>query len=184
MSEMILLFWDQLLKNNMVLISFTAVLLIIVETPKLRSAFRDGLVITGAMAFSALSAWFFSYYLRSTSFLLPGIYFLNSLLAIKLIKSSDLLQGDWIAGIKHEFIALPAILSLQFNIIEKINYNYQDLVILAASLTGIYLIFIIIAAIKEQLDLKESKEIFQKEYTLFLVLAFLSAVMSGFNFLE
>ena len=183
MSEIILLFWDQLLKNNMILISFTAVLLIIVETPKLRNAFKEGLVITGAMAFSVLSAWVFSYYLASIHFLLPGIYFLNSLIAVKLIKNANLMQGEWIAGLKHEFIALPALLSLQFNIIERINYNYQDLIILAAALTGIYLVFIIIAAIKEQLDLKETKEIFQKEYTLFLVLAFLSAVMSGFNFL-
>jgi len=45
------------------------------------------------------------------------------------------------------------------------------------------LIFIIVAAIKEQLDLKENKKIFKKEYTLFLVLAFLTAIMSGFNFL-
>ncbi|RAK10492.1 hypothetical protein C8C77_104145 [Halanaerobium saccharolyticum] len=183
MSKIILLFWDQLLNNNTVLISFTAVLLIIVETPKLRAAFKDGLVITGAMAFSTVSAWIFSYYLSSAAFLLPAIYFLNSLIAVKLIKTGNLLQGNWIAGIKREFIALPALLSLQFNIIERTNYNYQDLIILAAALTTIYLIFIVIAAIKEQLDLKESKKIFHKEYTLFLVLAFLSAVMSGFDFL-
>lgn len=183
MSEIILLFWDQLLKNNTVLISFTAVLLITVETPKLRAAFKDGLVITGAMAFSAISAWLLSYYLGSVQFLLPAVYFLNSLIAVKIIKSVSLLQGEWIAGIKHEFIALAALLSLQFNLIEKINYNYQDLIIILAALSGFYLIFIIIAAIKEQLDLKENKDIFRKEYTLFLVLAFLSAIMSGFNFL-
>jgi len=183
MSEIIWLFWDQLLKNNIVLISFTAILLIIVETPKLRSAFKNGLIITGAMAFSALSAWIFSYYLGSADFLMPAVYFLNSLIAVKLIKKGGLLQGDWIAGIKHEFLALPAVLSLQFNIIEKVNYNSQDLIIIAASLTAIYLVFIAVAALKEQLDLKENKEIFKKEYTLFLVLAFLSAVMSGFDFL-
>lgn len=183
MSEIILLFWDQLLKNNIVLISFTAVLLIVVETPKLRAAFKDGLVITGAMAFSAVSAWLLSYYLGSVQFLLPAVYFLNSLIAIKLIKSGSLLQGEWVAGIRHEFIALAALLSLQFNLVERINYNYQDLIILIAALSGIYLIFIVVAAIKEQLDLKENKEIFKKEYTLFLVLAFLSAVMFGFDFL-
>ncbi|MFW5961486.1 MAG: hypothetical protein ACOCRV_00620 [bacterium] len=183
MSEIMLLFWDQLLKNNIVLISFTAVLLIIVETPKLRTAFKNGLIITGAMAFSALSAWIFSYYLGSADFLIPAVYFINSLIAVRLIKSGGLLQGDWIAGIKHEFIALPAVLSLQFNIIEKVNYSSQDLIIIAAALTAIYLVFIVVAALKEQLDLKESKEIFQKEYTLILVLAFLSAVMSGFDFL-
>lgn len=183
MSEIILLFWDQLLKNNIVLISFTAVLLIVVETPKLRAAFKEGLVITGAMAFSAVSAWLLSYYLSSMQFLLPAVYFLNSLIAIKLIKSGSLLQGEWTAGIKHEFIALAALLSLQFNLVERINYNYQDLIILIAALSGIYLIFILIAAIKEQLDLKENKEIFKKEYTLLLALAFLSAVMSGFDFL-
>ena len=183
MSEIIMLFWDQLLKNNMVLIYFTAILLIIVETPKLRAAFKEGLVITGAMAFAVVSAWVLSYYLNSMQFLLPAIYFLNSLIAIKLIKSRSLLQGKWIAGIKHEFLALPALLSLQLNIVERINYNYQDLIILIAALSGIYLIFIIVSAIKEQLDLNESKEIFKKEYTLILVLAFLSAVMSGFDFL-
>ena len=178
-----MLFWDQLLKNNMVLIYFTAILLIIVETPKLRAAFKEGLVITGAMAFAVVSAWVLSYYLSSMQFLLPAIYFLNSLIAIKLIKSRGLLQGKWIAGIKHEFLALPALLSLQLNIVERINYNYQDLIVLIAALSGIYLIFIIVSAIKEQLDLNESKEIFKKEYTLLLVLAFLSAVMSGFDFL-
>lgn len=183
MSEIILLFWDQLLKNNTVLISFTAVLLIIVETPKLRAAFKEALIFTGGIAFSAISAWFLSYYLSSLQFLLPAVYFLISLISIKLIKSVSLLQGEWIAGIKHEFIALAALLSLQFNLIEKINYNYQDLIIILAALSGFYLIFIIIAAIKEQLDLKENKDIFRKEYTLFLVLAFLSAIMSGFDFL-
>jgi len=183
MSEMIVLFWDQLLKNNTVLISFTAVLLIIVETPKLRSSFKNGLIIIGAMAFSTLSAWIFSYYLGSANFFIPAVYFLNALIAVKLIKSGGLLQGDWTAGIKHEFLALPAVLSMQFNIIEKVNYNYQDLIIIAAALTAVYLVFIVVAALKEQLDLKESKGIFQKEYTLILVLAFLSAVMSGFDFL-
>lgn len=183
MSEILLLFWDQLLKNNTVLISFTAVLFIIVETPKLRAAFKDGMVITAAMAFSALSAWIFSYYLVAFGFLLPAVYFLNSLIAIELMKNKNLLQGKWTAGIKHEFIALPALLSLQFNIVERVSYNYQDPVILIASLTAVYIIFIIIAAIKEQLKLNESKNIFQTEYILFLVFAFLSAVMSGYNFL-
>ncbi|MFW5979426.1 MAG: hypothetical protein ACOCQZ_01785 [Halanaerobium sp.] len=183
MREMIFLFWDQLLKNNTVLISFTAVLLIIVETPKLKKSFKAGLIITGAMAFSALSAWIFSFYLSSVTFLLPAIYFLNALISIKLIKSGNLLQGGWIAGIRSEFVALPALLSLQFNLIEKTSYHYQDLIILAASLGAFYFTFIIIASIKEQLDLKESREIFKKEYTLLLVLGFLSALMSGFNFL-
>jgi Na+-translocating ferredoxin:NAD+ oxidoreductase RnfA subunit len=182
MSEMIFVFWDQLLKNNVVLISFTAILLIIVETPKLRNAFKDGIIITGAMGFTAVSAWIFSYYLSSINFVFPAVYFLNSLIAIKIIKSYDLLQGEWIAGLKREIIALAGLLALQFNLIEKAAYNYQNLIIIIASLAGFYLVFIIAAALKEQLDLKENKKIFKNEYTLFLVLAFLTAIMSGFNF--
>ena len=75
MSEMIFIFWDQLLKNNAVLISFTAVLLIIVETPKLRAAFKAGKIITGAMGFTAVSAWIFSYYLSSINFVFPAVHF-------------------------------------------------------------------------------------------------------------
>jgi len=183
MSEIIFIFLDQLLKNNLVLISFTAVLLIIVETPKLRTAFKTGTIITGAMGFAAISAWIFSYYLGSINFVFPAVYFLNSLIAIKIIKSYGLLQGEWIAGLKREIIALAGLLAFQFNLIEKAAYNYQDLIIITASLAGFYLIFIIVAALKEQLDLKENQEIFKKEYTLFLVLAFLTAIMSGFNFL-
>jgi Na+-translocating ferredoxin:NAD+ oxidoreductase RnfA subunit len=183
MSEMIFIFLDQLLKNNLVLISFTAVLLIIVETPKLRAAFKAGTIITGAMGFAAISAWIFSYYLNSINFVFPAVYFLNSLISIKIIKSYGLLQGEWISGLKREIIALAGLLALQFNLIDKITYNYQDLIIITASLAGFYLIFIIVAAIKEQLDLKENKKIFKKEYTLFLVLAFLAALMSGFDFL-
>lgn len=183
MSEMIFFFWDQLLKNNIVLISFTAILLIIVETPKLRNAFKDGKIITGAMGFAAISAWIFSYYLASVNFIFPAVYFLNSLIAIKIIKNYGLLQGEWIAGLKREIIALAGLLALQFNLIEKANYNYQDLIVIIASLAAFYLIFVVVAALKEQLDLKENKEIFKKEYTLFLVLSFLTAIMSGFNFL-
>lgn len=183
MNEIIFLFLDQLLKNNVVLISFTAVLLIIVETPKLRASFKDGLIITRAMGAAAISAWIFSYYFSSISFILPAVYFLNSLIAIKIIKSSDLLQGEWLAGLQHDFIALAGLLALQFNLVEKINYNSQDLIVILAVLAAIYLTFVVTAAIKEQLDLKETKKIFKKEYTLFLVLAFLSALMSGFNFL-
>ena len=183
MSEMIFVFLDQLLKNNLVLISFTAVLLIVVETPKLRTAFKDGKVITGAMGFAAISAWIFSYYLSSINYVFPAVYFLNSLIAIKIIKSYGLLQGEWISGLKREIIALAGLLALQFNLIEKATYNYQDLIVIIASLAAFYLIFVVVAALKEQLDLKENKEIFKKEYTLFLVLAFLTAIMSGFNFL-
>jgi Na+-translocating ferredoxin:NAD+ oxidoreductase RnfA subunit len=183
MSEIIFLFLDQLLKNNVVLISFTAVLLIIVETPKLRKSFKDGAIIIGAMGAAAISAWIFSYYLNSISFILPAVYFLNSLIAIKIIKSFGLLQGEWIAGLKREFIALAGLLALQLNLTEKINYNSHDLIIILAFLTAIYLTFIVISALKEQLDLKEAEKIFQKDYTLFLVLAFLSALMSGFDFL-
>lgn len=183
MSEMIFVFLDQLLKNNLVLISFTAVLLIIVETPKLRAAFKEALVITRAMSFTAISAWIFSYYLNSINFVLPAVYFLNSLIAIKIIKSYGLLQGEWIAGLKREFIALAGLLALQFNLTEKLIYDYQDLIIITASLAAFYLVFIIVAAVKEQLDLKENKKIFKKEYTLFLFLAFLTALMSGFDFL-
>lgn len=183
MSEIILLFWDQLLKNNIVLLSFAAVLLIIVESPKLRNAFKDGFLFTGALSLTVISAWIFSYYLSSMQFIMPAIYFLNSLIAISILKKKNLLQGNWISGIKHEFIALPALISFQFSLIERFTYNYQDPIIIIASLAAFYLIFIIIAAIKEQLELKETKKIFKKTYTLLLVLAFLSAVMSGFDFL-
>jgi Na+-translocating ferredoxin:NAD+ oxidoreductase RnfA subunit len=183
MSKMLILFWDYLLKNNIVLSSFIGVLLIIVESSKLRSAFKEALVLSGAALFSLVSAWLFSYFTAANSeFLLYSVYFLNSLIAIYFIKQAGLLQNKWIANLNKEIIALPALLGIQFKMTETAVYNYQDLIFITAAAAGIYLIYLIIAAVKEQLQLKETKDFFQKEYTLFLVLAFLSAVMAGFNF--
>lgn len=184
MSEILILFWDYLLKNNIVLGSFIGVLLIVVESSKLGSAFKEALVFSGAALFSLISAWLFSYFIPlGSEYLLAAVYFLNALIAIYFIKQAGLLKNKWIiAGLNKEIIALPALLGLQFKITETAVYGYQDLIFIAAAAAGIYLVYLIIAAVKEQLELKESKDFFQKEYTLLLVFAFLSAVMAGFNF--
>lgn len=183
MSRMLILFWDYLLKNNIVLSSFIGVLLVIVESSKLRSAFKEALVFSGAALFSLISAWLFSYFTAGGSeFVLTAVYFLNSLIAIYLIKQAGLLQNKWIAGLNKEIIAFPALLGIQFKMTETAVYGYQDLIFIAAAAAGIYLVYLIAAAVKEQLQLKETNDFIQKEYTLLLFLAFLSAVMAGFNF--
>ena len=183
MNEILIPFWDYLLKNNIVLSSFIGVLLITVEGSKLRTAFKEAFIFSGAALFSLISAWLFSYFIPLESeFLLTAVYFLNSLIAIYFIKQSGLLQNKWIAELNKEIIAFPALLGIQFKMTETAVYDYQDLIFIAAAAAGIYLVYLIIAAVKEQLELKETKDIFQKEYALLLVLAFLSAVMNGFNF--
>lgn len=184
MNEIFLIFWDHLLKNNIVLISLVGVLIIISEDSSLSSSFKNGLIMTAAFSFSILSAWIFSYYTAGSIIILPAVFFVNTLLAICFINKFQLLNGTWLGGLTKRIAILPALMGIQFKIVENAVYNYQDIIFILAAIIGFYLIYIITAAVKEQLLLKENNKIFKTEYLLLLFMAFLSAVMSGYNFIN
>ena len=183
MNEIILLFWNSLLSNNIVFVSFIGVLLIIVETPNLKDSYLDGLKIIAGLTLSIIFAWILSSYIPPVyNHFLPGIYFLNSLLGIYMIRSLGLLKGEWIEGLPKAVLALAPLIGIQLLFQGQFNQYSLDFFKIIGSLFGFYLTFIMIAAIKEQLILNETKDLLKSEYILLIVLAFFAAVVVGFNF--
>ena len=183
MNDIILLFWNSLISNNIVFISFIGVLLIVIETPKLKDSYLDGLKITAGLSMSIILAWIISYYIPSAyNHFLPGVYFINSLLGIYIIRNLGLLKGEWIEGLPRAILALAPLIGIQLLFQEQSSDYNLDFFKILGSLSGFYLAFVLIAAIKEQLKLKEIKDIFKSEYMVLIVLALFAAIVYGFSF--
>ncbi len=78
MNEIGAVFWNNVLRNNMVFILSFGLLLVIVETPKLSQSYLKGLKIIAGLAVSSLIGWIISYNISVDLFyIFPGIYFLT-----------------------------------------------------------------------------------------------------------
>ncbi|MFP4687605.1 MAG: Rnf-Nqr domain containing protein [bacterium] len=182
MNELVLIFHDSVLINNIVLTAFIGALLIIVETPKFRDSFSAGLRLSAPLALIAYLGWIFTHRIPAVyNNFLPGIYFLNSLLGIHIIKKSGLLREKWIRNLPGSTLGLVYLVAFQLFIREQTGDQLADFFLILGSVLGFYLLFIIIAGIKEQLNLNESDRIYRSEYVILLAMAFLAAVISGFE---
>ncbi|MFW6270411.1 MAG: hypothetical protein ACOC4G_10050 [Bacillota bacterium] len=183
MNEAGRLFWDYVISENIVLVLHIGLLLIIVETPKLRESFLSGLKITAGLTTSILTGWLLSFYISSgLSFIMPGVYFLTSLSGIYIVKKLDKLKGEWMEGLPRMLLALSPFMGLQLFIEYTVQKNsITNIFIIMGCIIGFYLAYIIIAALKEQLKMNETEPIFKSEYNLLIVIGFLAAVLSSFN---
>ncbi|MFW5787575.1 MAG: Rnf-Nqr domain containing protein [Halanaerobiales bacterium] len=185
MNEIGVIFWNYVLRNNMVFILSFGLLLVIVETPRLSESYVKGLKITAGMAVTSLTGLFITANISShVIFLLPGIYFITSLVGIYVINKSGALRGQWIEGIPRNIMVLVPLLGLQLFMQEQTVLNYlEKFFAVLGSIVGFYLVFIIMAAVKEQLELNETEKIFKSEYILLIVSGFFAAILVGFNFM-
>jgi len=182
MNEIGRLFLNYVFGENIVFVLFIGLLLVIVETPKLKESYLTGLKITTGLAVSVLAGWLLAVYIPSDfSFIMPGVYFLTSLLGIYIVKKLDELKGEWIEGLPRMILALSPFMGLQL----FIGYNGQinsitNIYIIIGCVIGFYLAFILTAAVKEQLKMNEAELIFKNEYTLLIIFGFLAAIVTAF----
>ncbi|MFW6268935.1 MAG: hypothetical protein ACOC4G_02530 [Bacillota bacterium] len=177
-----LLFLNHLLQENIVFYYFLGALLIIIKTPPLKKSYRTGLIFSSGLLATGLLGWLLNpVFSESFTYLVPGFYFFNALLGLAIIKKLGLLNDYWL-GIPEYILALGPLVGLQM-IAERLGQNNGfDLVIIIAGVSGFYLAFLTIAAIKEQLQLSEAKnELFKSEYTLLIVMAIFSLLLMGFD---
>ncbi len=182
MNDIGAVFLDNVLRNNMVFILSFGLLLVIVETPKLSQSYLKGLKITAGLAVSSLIGWIFFHNISADLvYIFPGIYFLTSLLGIYVINKLGALKGQWIEGIPRKIMALAPFIGLQLYIQEEAVSEVTGFFSLLGLITGFYLTFVVMSAIKEQLKLNETENIFKSEYVVLLVIGFFAAIMVGFN---
>lgn len=185
MNEIGAVFWNFVLRDNMVFILSFGLLLVIVETPRLSKAYVKGLKITAGIAVSSLTGLYITANISpELVFIFPGIYFITSLLGIYVINKSGVLRGQWIEGIPRNIMVLVPLIGIQLFIKEQAVLNgFEKFFAVLGLIVGFYLVFIIMAAVKEQLELNETGNIFKSEYILLIVSGFFAAILVGFNFM-
>ncbi len=183
MREIAAVFWEYVFPENILLVYFFGVLLAIVETPGLKRSFKKGFKLSCGLLISALSGWIITGYISGEQdFIALLIFLLTSLFAIYLLQKMGELEGEWLGLPKMVLVFVPMI-GLQWLAREQ-GINITDsFFMIAGSVTGFYMSFILIAAIKEQIRLAEAKKIFKNEYTLLLAIGFLALAVIGFSFI-
>lgn len=182
-SEAGILFWNFILKENIVLYYLLGTVFILVHTPSLRNSYKAGLKITTGLLLSGLIGWWFSSRIpvEYTS-LLPGVYFLGALLGISICRYFDELRNN-IWGIPLTVLALNPFMGLPLAAVNTSHSSLNTLFAVLGGAGGFYLIYIITAAVKEQISLAETEKEFKGLYTLLIILGILTAVFGGFEFI-
>jgi len=181
-SEITAIFWEYVLPENIMLVSFMGVLLAIVEAPGLKKSFKTGFKLSAALFLSGFLGWLITGYLNEGyEFIYLWIFWLTSLFAVYILQKLGELKGEWL-GLPKILLVLGPMLGLQWLVWEQGVEYIERLFMITGGVIGFYLAFVLIAAIKEQIKLAETHEIYKKEYTLLIAIGMLTLAVIGFNF--
>ncbi len=183
MREVAVLFWNNVLSRNLIFIQFLGVLLAVVETEGLRTSLKKGYILAKGILISAVLGWIFMAWIpEGSEYIILWVFLTVSLIIIYFIQKSGYLTETW-KGMPEFILILVPMIGLQWTVWEQ-GVDFADKIyMIAGSVAGFYLAFILIAAVKEQIKLSETSMIFKKLPTLLLAIGFFALAVIGFSFL-
>lgn len=183
MNELTPFFWEQIFLKNMILMSFWGCLLLLVEGQGAKESLIKGARFALCIALAGLlNGIIHAVFVPSdygTSF---WILFLASLVAIQILHTWGELEGEWM-GMPRFVLALGPMLGLHICIFQNMNTYTEVLIQILGASTGFMITFILVASLREQLELAEIPEILKGYPSLLLSMGILSLTLLGFRFL-
>ncbi len=183
MSELMGVFLENIVPQNMVLIYFLGVLLSIAETEGVRTTLFKGVKYSLGLFFAVIIGVIVAESLPlALEFLHPWIFLLTALGAVFIFQLIGDLKGEFY-GIPRLFLPLVPIVGVQYLLMDR-GLSFDVMVISAlANSIGFYLGFILTGTIKEQIMISETDDIYKFAPALLISLGVLSMAVMGFGFL-
>jgi len=183
LSETARLFLNSMLSENMSLAYFLGVLFMMVEADSIPITAVKGLKYVSTIFVINVLGWFMNN-LHSAAYdsFNPAIFFLTTIVGIIILKKWIGLEGDWF-GLPRFIIALGPLFGSQL-LIQSGGYNYAGMMTVnTAYVLGSYVLFVLIASIKEEIIVSDAAPVFKSYSTLIAAVAMLALGVVSFQLL-
>lgn len=179
LSELTRLFLNSLLSENMSIAFFLGILFMMVESGTIKTTINKGLKYVTTVFVINILGWFLHSILPvGLDPLNPAIFFLTTILGIKVLKYWGELSGEWF-GFPKLILALGPLFGSQL-LIQNNGYNYAEMMTAnLAYIIGGYVLFVLIAAIKEEIIVSDAAPVFKSYSTLLAAIAMMALGIIG-----
>jgi Na+-translocating ferredoxin:NAD+ oxidoreductase RnfA subunit len=179
LSELSRLFLNSLLSENMSLAFFLGILFMMVESGSIKKTAVKGLKYLSTVFVINILGWFLHSFLPSgLDPLNPAIFFITTVLGITVLKYWGELKGEWF-GLPKFILALGPLFGTQL-LIQRGAYAYAEMMTVnTAYILGGYILFVLIAAIKEEIIVSDAAPVFKSYSTLLAAIAMLALGVIG-----
>lgn len=179
LSELSRLFLNSLLSENVSLAFFLGILFMMVESGTIKQTAIKGLKYVSTVFVINVLGWFLHTILPGgLDPLNPAIFFITTIVGIEILKYWGELKGEWF-GLPKFILALGPLFGSQL-LIQRGGYSYAEMMTVnTAYIFGIYLLFVLIAAIKEEIIVSDAAPVFKSYSTLLAAIAMLALGVIG-----
>ncbi len=179
LSELTRLFLNSLLSENMSLAFFLGILFMMVESGSIKQTALKGLKYVSTVFVINILGWFLHSFLPAgLDPLNPAIFFITTVIGITVLKYWGELQGEWF-GMPRFILALGPLFGSQL-LIQRGAYSYAEMMsVNSAYILGGYILFVLIAAIKEEIIVSDAHPVFKSYSTLLAAVAMLALGVIG-----
>lgn len=179
LSELSRLFLNSLLSRNMSLAYFLGILLMMVESETIKNTAVKALKYLSIIFVVNVLGWFLHSLLPANlDSLNPAIFFVTTVIGITVFKFWGELEGKWL-GLPRFIIALGPLFGSQL-LIQRGNYAYAEMMTVnTAYVLGSYILFVLIASIKEEIIVSDAAPVFKSYSTLLAAISMLALGIIG-----
>lgn len=179
LSELSRLFLNSLLSENMSLAFFLGILFMIIESGTIKNTAIKAFKYVIAIFVINVLGWFLQSLLPGgLDPINPAMFFITTVMGITVLKYWGELKGEWF-GLPKFILALGPLFGSQL-LIQRGGYSYAEMMTVnTAYIIGIYLLFILIAAIKEEIIVSDAAPVFKSYSTLLAAIAMLALGVIG-----
>lgn len=158
---------------------FLGILFMMVESGTIKATINRGSKYVTTVFVINVLGWFLHSLLPETfDPLNPAIFFLTTILGIKVLKYWGELKGEWF-GLPKFILALGPLFGSQL-LIQHNNYSYAEMMTAnIAYVIGSYLLFVLIAAIKEEIIISDAAPVFKSYSTLLAAISMIALGIIG-----
>ncbi len=178
MTETTRLFFDSLLIQNPVFMTFVGALMVTVLPPSARRSFTPAARYGVVFFFSMLTGGVFS--LAVGELIAPVVYISVALIAIVLLRLWGELRRDWL-GMPAMVLAAAPLVGLQVMVAGQGEFS---LVVASAGgyALGFFAAFLIIGGIREASRMTEARDLFKTNPVILFSMALIALALAGFLF--
>lgn len=179
LSELSRLFLKSLLRENLSIAFFLGILFMIVESKSIKGSIKVGAKFLTVVYGINILGWFLHEILVvGLDPLNPAIFFLTTIFGIGILKYWGELEGEWL-GLPKFILAIAPLFGSQL-LIQGGNYSYGEMMTVnTAYVLGGYILFVLIASIKEEILVSDARPVFKGYSTLLAAIAMLALGVIG-----
>jgi hypothetical protein len=182
MNPTVRIFFEYALTRNLAFVLFFGFLLPIISTHTLKQSYHCAIKYAVTLLFATLAASAANGLLVAVAaWAIPAAYFLITLLAIRLLLAWGELKGEW-GGIPRTMLAWIPFLGTMFYLQSQNLDGLQAVNAAFGSAAGFFIVFIIVAALTEQIRLSEAPALYKRLSTLLFAIFVFALAFAGFTF--